>query len=141
MPETSINVPMSDSLAAWVRQTAAREERSIAAQVRHVLNQAMLRAGVGNGHTREEWPPKLPTVTPGNLAATKSQIAEWSEERDRLAKREALAGHGGLMPDQHDRLGQLRSWIATQQVRVAQLEGHPSSEPRRPAPPDLRGRP
>jgi len=44
MTESSITVPMPAALAHWVKSTAAREDRTMAAQVRHVLTQAM-RAG------------------------------------------------------------------------------------------------
>src|SRR6266446_258559 len=135
---SQINIHLPDDLLLFVQKTADRETRTVAGQVRHFVAEAARKAGGGNGAALEPWPPPLPTVTRKNLPEIKLQLAEWSEERDALAKRETKVGFGSLMPDEQTRLGQLRNWIATLQVRVDQLEGRPPSEPRRPAPPDLR---
>src|SRR6266404_2980366 len=126
---------------AFLKRTAEREFRTVGAQIRFMIEDAAKRAGNAPPPAKpalEPWPPPLPTVTPENLPEIKSPLAEWTAERDRLARRETKVGPEGLMPHQHDRLGWLRTTIATLRVRVDQLEGRRPSEPRRPGPPDLR---
>jgi hypothetical protein len=140
MAEASVTVPLTNGSRAYWQRRASRNERSLAAEIRFSLAEIERRDG-SPVVERIPWPPALPDISLDNLEATKSQLAEWSEERDRLAMREGKPpGPGCLRADEQNRLAWLRDTIKTQQVRVDMLEGRPPSEPRRPGRSDLRGR-
>jgi hypothetical protein len=134
-----INVHLPDDLLTFVQKTADRETRTVASQIRHFVTEAARRAGVSTAANLLPWPPLLPEVSQDTLPEVKAMLAAWTEERDRLTRRETKVGAGSLMPDEQARLGWLRDSIKTQQSRVDMLEGVPRAEPRRPAPPRLGG--
>jgi hypothetical protein len=139
MHQLTINLPQD--LYAFVEKIAERETRPVSLQIRHFVAEAARRAGSGNGAALEPWPAPLPVVTPENIGEVEARLAGWVEERDSLAKRECKTGMGSLMPHEQNRLAWLRDTVKSLQSHVAIFEGIVQPEPRRPAPPDLRGRP
>ncbi len=135
----AVTVHLTDHLLEFVQKAAERETRPVSLQIRHYVAEAARRAG-GNGTAAlAPWPPPLPVVTPANIGEIKSQLAGWAEERDSLARREGKVGAGSLRPDEQNRLAWLRDTVKSLQSHVAIFEGIVQPEPRRPAPPDLRG--
>src|SRR5258706_16255569 len=72
---SQINIHLPDDLLSFVQRAAERETRTVAGQVRHYVAEAARRAGSGNGHTREAWPPVQETVTRENLVDVKARVA------------------------------------------------------------------
>jgi hypothetical protein len=114
-----IGVSLPDDVLAAVTRIAERDCRSLAAQIRFYVTEAVRR----NGHTtqREPWPPELMSVGPHNLAEAKRQVAELQAEYDRLRGIERRTPTG-LLPHQDEALRFARDRIDQLNRQIGPIE-------------------
>jgi hypothetical protein len=121
MAEATVTVPLTNGLRDWWQRRAARNERSLAAEIRFALGEIARRDG-GATAGLEPWPPVQETVSRENLADVKARVRNMVTERDALAKREHETGGKSLYPHEQDRLSFLRSQIGSLQSHINEIE-------------------
>ena len=115
-----VSVPLDRALLGFVERAAERESRTVAAQIRHYIVEAMRHAGNTTAGS-DPWPPPLAAVSRDTLFEIKARMSDMEAERDALVAAEQK-DHLDLMPHDEVRLQYLLEMIKCLQTHIAGIE-------------------